>query len=304
VSVPRGRPLPEPEAEGGAGVEPGAATVAARFLETVPRRTVVLPFGASEVWDVGAGPPVVLLHGIAGSRRVFFRVVPLLARCRRVVVPELRGEARGVGGLSFEDACDDLGTLLDELGLDGATLVGTSFGGAVAMAYGARGDARVRALVLQGAFARFRLRPADRVAAFLGGLIPPRLAAGYFARRVRLGPETPILARHAPGCERLLAHWSAETPPRTLRARIRLIAGADLRDDLRGTRVPVTLARGVLDRVVPKAYFEEMCRARPEARTVLLPEAGHLPMLSHPEDFAALVAPGAEGSRPRGRCES
>ena len=230
-----------------------------------------------------------LLHGIAGSRRVFFRAVPLLARRHRVVVPELRGEARAVRGFGYDELADDLAGLLDTLRLDGVTLLGTSFGAAVAMAYAGRGDARVRALLLQGAFSRFRLRPMDRVAAALGGLLPPSLAAAYFARRVRNGPEAPLVARHAPGCEELLARWSGETPPRTLRARIRLIDRRDVADDLKRARIPVVLARGALDRVVPRACFDALVAARPDARAVTWPDAGHLPMLSHPDLFASLL---------------
>ncbi|MGH7162115.1 MAG: alpha/beta fold hydrolase, partial [Planctomycetota bacterium] len=63
----------------------------ADFVGSVPSRRVALPWGECRVWDTGAGRPVVLLHGIAASRRVFFRLVPLLAARRRVVVPLLRG---------------------------------------------------------------------------------------------------------------------------------------------------------------------------------------------------------------------
>jgi pimeloyl-ACP methyl ester carboxylesterase len=104
-------------------------------------------------WDEGEGAPVVLLHGIAGGRRSFFRLVPLLAKRRRVVVPLLRGEERPEPRATMDDLLDQLAGLLERLDLKGVTLLGTSFGGFLALAYTARHDPRVEAVVVQGAFA-------------------------------------------------------------------------------------------------------------------------------------------------------
>lgn len=262
----------------------------AGFVADVPYREVALPWGTTQVWDTGAGRPLVMLHGVAGGRRIFFRAVPALAGSRRVIVPLLRGEDRPVRRMEYADLLDDLAALLEGLDLKDATLFGASFGGTIALQYAARRDPRVKDVVVQGTFPRFRLRRFDRVAFALARLAPAELAARYFGHRVRNGPETKVLREHAPGLEVMMAEWSAKTPFRSLAQRTRLIQSMDLRDDLRRIDVPLTLVQGRRDRVVPPAYFVLLCALCPGARVVRFEEAGHLPMLTHPAEFAALFS--------------
>jgi pimeloyl-ACP methyl ester carboxylesterase len=237
-------------------------------------------------WDEGEGAPVVLLHGIAGGRRSFFRLVPLLAKRRRVVVPLLRGEERPEPRATMDDLLDQLAGLLERLDLKGVTLLGTSFGGFLALAYTARHDPRVEAVVVQGAFARYHLRPLDRVALRVSHLVPARLGSAYFARRVLRGRETRQIREFAPGLETLVVDWSAKTPFASLRRRTRLIAQSTVTID---HDLPLTIAHGELDSVVPLANFEYLRMARPDARAVLWEEVAHMVPLTHPELLAELV---------------
>jgi len=263
--------------------------VFAGFVGAVPHREVALPWGRAAVWDLGDGPPAVLLHGIAGSRRIFFRLAPLLAERRRVIVPPLRGDDRPRDDFGFEELLDDLGALLEALDLRGAALVGTSFGAALALAYAARSDPRVASVVAQGAFSHFRLRLRDRALLSATRVLPQELGAAYFARRVLRGRETRLLEAKAPGLGALLADWSRKTPFRTLRRRIRLIHENDLGPRIAADRTPLTLAHGALDPVVPPRHFERLCRLRPDARARRWEGEGHLVPLSSPQLIAGLL---------------
>jgi len=259
----------------------GLVDAFADFTGSVAYREVDLPWGRAQVWDVGEGRPVVLLHGIAGGRRTLFRLVPLLAGSRRVIVPPLRGEDRPAPHATWNDLLDDLARLLDALDVEDVTLFGASFGGAVAMGYGARGDPRVAEIRVQGTFKGFRLRPRDRLVHLLSYAVPSRLGALYFASRVRRGPEMELLREHAAGIDTLFPGWCAKTPFPTLRRRIALLHRLDLSDAIRAIRVPLHLLHGEKDRVVPRAFFEELRRLRPDAPATLLPAAGHNLPLSH-----------------------
>jgi len=259
----------------------------ADFIGSVPYREVALPWGKAQVWDAGEGRPVVLLHGIAAGRRVFYRVAPELATQRRVIVPPLRGDDVPAPRATHAELVDDLAALLDALDLRDVTLFGLSFGGTVALAYAARRDPRIRKVVVQGAFLRFRLRPFDRAVAALSWLLPADLGAAYYARRVRLGPECRLLRELAPGLETLLPEWSRKTPFPTLRRRVRIIAELELETELPG---PLTIVHGAKDRVVPRACFEQLKQAFPEAESALWEDAGHNVALSHPEELAALLS--------------
>jgi pimeloyl-ACP methyl ester carboxylesterase len=102
------------------------------------------------VCELGAGPPVLMLHGWpqhAGSWRF---VAPLLAERHRVICPDLRGfgasDAPGRGYDSLTFASDAL-ALLDALGHERAFLVGHDWGGFSGFLLAMRHPERVPALL-------------------------------------------------------------------------------------------------------------------------------------------------------------
>lgn len=99
--------------------------------------------------SAGTGPTVLLLHSTVCDRRMWDPQWPaLVAAGLRVVRCDFRGygETPAASG-PFSDA-DDIGALLDELGADRAALVGSSYGGRVALEVAARTPERVTALAL------------------------------------------------------------------------------------------------------------------------------------------------------------
>ena len=131
-----------------------------------------------------------------------------------------------------------------------------------------------------------RVIDAARAAGLFHAIVPASLGALYFARRVRKGPEMKLLREHAPGIEELFPGWCASTPFATLRRRIAMLHALDLSDEIRAIRVPLAFLHGASDRVVPRGFFEELRRLRPDAEATLLEAAGHNLPLTHPEDVA------------------
>jgi len=262
----------------------------ADFIGSVPTRVIEMPFGRSTCWEIGEGEPLVLLHGISGGRRLFFRVVPLLAKRFRVCVPLLRGEELPARAFTLDDLLGDIEALLDALGGDNVTLYGASFGAYLALAYGGRRDPRIKRIVCQGGFARFRLRPLDRVSLLASNLFPANLGSAYFAWRVVKGRETGYLQEFAPGADALNGGWQRATPFASLRQRTKLIASFDQADAVRRLDVPVRIGHGRQDPVVPFAAFEHLRRIRPDAHAEIWEDGGHMQMVTHPERFAELAS--------------
>jgi pimeloyl-ACP methyl ester carboxylesterase len=107
--------------------------------------------GASLYYEiVGAGEPVILLHAGIADRRMWDRQLEALAEHCRVV----RYDRRGFGRSPLTDVPyahhEDLRDLLDGLGIERASLVGCSMGGAAAIDFALRYPERVRAMVLVG----------------------------------------------------------------------------------------------------------------------------------------------------------
>lgn len=80
----------------------------------------------------GDGPPVVLLHGVQVDGLTWVRTALAIEADHRGIMPDLRGHGRsgrvGPGRTSTRTVADDVGVLLDELGVDRPLLVGHSMG--------------------------------------------------------------------------------------------------------------------------------------------------------------------------------
>jgi 3-oxoadipate enol-lactonase len=103
--------------------------------------------------DVGNGPPVVLLHGLACGRRMWFNQIRALRKRFRVIAYDLRGhgetDAPAVAAdYSAAHLARDLAGVLDALRTERAAVVGFSLGGGPALALAAARPARVSHLVL------------------------------------------------------------------------------------------------------------------------------------------------------------
>lgn len=105
--------------------------------------------------QTGSGPAVVLLHGWPGDRRDFQEMVPLLAARAHVVVPDLRGFGESDKpaqppreAFSAAPQARSVLGLMDELGLETATVAGYDVGSRVAQAIAQAAPQRVRALVI------------------------------------------------------------------------------------------------------------------------------------------------------------
>lgn len=125
-----------------------------------PGRTVFVGDREYLVREAGPpdGPPIVLIHGLAGSSLAeWYQIAPKLAATHRVVLIDHRGHglsALNRGRYEVADAADDVAGVLDQLGIGQAAVVGYSLGGTIAQSLAHRYRGRVDKLILVGTFAR------------------------------------------------------------------------------------------------------------------------------------------------------
>jgi pimeloyl-ACP methyl ester carboxylesterase len=99
----------------------------------------------------GRGPPVILLHGLAGYAGEWAETASWLRERHRVVALDHRGHGgstRAPATVAPEAFVGDVVAWLDALGLEGASLVGQSFGGLIAFLTAAAHPERVQRLVV------------------------------------------------------------------------------------------------------------------------------------------------------------
>ncbi|MFE9207073.1 alpha/beta fold hydrolase [Micromonospora sp. NPDC007230] len=251
----------------------------------------------------GAGPPVVLLHGIGRTLEDFTAQHELLARDHRVISVDLPGH----GGSAPLDAPHTLPALaravaefLDAAGVTGpAHLVGNSLGGAVAMRLAADQPARAASLVLVNsagfgpevtvALRLLALRPLARLLLRPHPAIARRTERAIFQdpayateERIALAlavARQPHAAQVMGELVRNLGTWRGVRP----QWRAELLAAVAALD------LPVLVVWGDRDLILP-AHHLAAARARlPRARTHLFPDTGHMPQIERAQAFHALV---------------
>jgi pimeloyl-ACP methyl ester carboxylesterase len=240
--------------------------------------------------------PLVLLHGLGMSPRVWDDVRPLLADSHTISTPATLGHRGGRSPdrrpVTVSDLVDDLERTLDAHGLDRPHICGNSLGGWIAIELARRGRARtVCALSPAGCWtagtseqtngAR-KIRNLTTAVRLTGALPLMRLAA---LRRLALRD----VAEHG---ERLTAAQAKDGGRDLLACTIAgdLLKTPDELAPLDPVPCPITLAWSSEDAITPLRTNGATARARlPGARFVTLPGCGHVPMIDDPRLVAQTI---------------
>jgi pimeloyl-ACP methyl ester carboxylesterase len=242
----------------------------------------------------GEGPPLVLLHGIATDKQIWSQVTPALARARTVVRVDLPGfgESAPVGpAYALDEVAERIARGLAAHGVRGPfELVGHSLGGGIALSFAALRPRAVRSLVLvapaglqalpQGAPAVLALG-ADALLAARRGLVG--LTDLAWGRRLLLAFATADGASVPPSAARAMVTASATA--RQTGPALAAITAADLTALLGRVQSPLGVIWGEADRTIPASRAAIVTQARPDAELVLIPNAGHVPMVERPAAF-------------------
>jgi len=240
---------------------------------------------------VGAGPAVVLLHGYVGDGATTWRrQLDELSDQFTVVAWDAPGaggssdppESFGMAGYS---AC--LAGLITGLGIERPTLVGLSFGGALAIDFGRRYPAIPNALVLVSAYAGW------------AGSLPADVAEKRLRQALALAEVTPEEFR----ATLLPTMFSQATAPDALDAfgdsmlafhpagfrAMALASAEDLRDALAHLRAPTLLVYGDKDVRAPLDVARGLHAEIRDCRLVVLPGVGHVCNVEAPHEFDNVV---------------
>jgi len=238
-----------------------------------------------DIWESGDGRPLVFLHG-AGGFRASDEFVGLLGRHRRVIAPSHPGF--GASSLpDWIDRPDDIAhiylSLLDRLEGAPIDVIGCSLGGWIAAELASMAPQRFRKLVLVGP-----------VGVKLGGrdtLDIPDIFAMPAAAVEKLLYHDPD--RHRPDVTTMtddqLAIMLRNRETTALLTWEPFMHNPKLRHRLHRARCPALLLRGESDGLVSAAYLEGYAALLPDARTIAIASAGHLPQQEQPAAFVAAV---------------
>ena len=192
----------------------------------------------------GAGRPVILLHGGLGSGEMFGPILPALAERHQVVAVDLQGHGRTADidrPIAIPLMADDIGALIDHLGLDRPDVVGYSLGGGVAFHTASRYPAKVRRLVMASA----NIRP-DAI--YPEMRVQQGQVTGAAAEFMKDTPMHELYQRVAP---------RPEDFPRLLdKIGETMAQDFDYTEELRGLAVPTLIVAADADMAPPSHYVE------------------------------------------------
>ena len=232
----------------------------------------------------GAGDrTLVLVHEMGGSLESWDDVAPQFAKSRRVLRYDTRGAGLSQkvrGELTLDTMADDIAALLDHFGIGGkVALAGIAVGGAVALHFAARYKERTSAVAVGS--------PATGIAAERRAPALERLAR-IEAAGMAFAVEDSMLNGYAlelrddiKRFERFRTRWLGNDPS-SYATIWRMLAAADMQDELARLACPVLVIGGSLDRVRPPPLAEAVAKSIPGARYVEI-RTGHYMSVQTPD---------------------
>ena len=225
---------------------------------------------------VGAGAPIVFLHGLGGNHMSWWQQVPYFMRSFECITVDQRGFGLSPDPEDFFNRAhsSDLGSLLDHLKINKCVLIGQSMGGWTIVGYALEHPDRIAAMVMAdtpgGIFTPEMNFPAVPNAGRpplpvdatppIGSL--PTYAADYFARR----PEMAFLY------EEIRIHGAR--PPADASTRL-----LNLRYDLAAVKqrltMPILCMVGEEDTLIAPKIVRALAATLPNARLRTVPGSGH-----------------------------
>jgi pimeloyl-ACP methyl ester carboxylesterase/DNA-binding CsgD family transcriptional regulator len=278
-------------------------------------RFATAPDGVRIAYAVhGSGPPLVraahwLTHLEHDWRTPVWRHwLEALGRSFRLIRYDERGcglSDREIGAPHLDDFVGDLEVVVDAVGLESFDLLGTSQGGAIAVAYAARHPERVRRLVLYGAYARGRLRRGQPAAADEADLLHDLIRHGWGRPNPAFRRVFSTLFTPDAGPEHLAALDELMRVSLTGEEAIRLRQAfdeVDVTDPAGRVRAPTIVIHPRDDGIVPFEEGRLLATLIPGARFEPLDGRNHLMLEAEPawarfvelvRSFLGVEAPGA-----------
>jgi pimeloyl-ACP methyl ester carboxylesterase len=250
------------------------------------------------------GEAILLIHGMAGSSQTWREIMPQLAKKYRVVAPDLLGHGQSSkprSDYSLGAFAVGLRDLLDELGIESATIIGQSLGGGIAMQFLYQHPEYCDRLVLisSGGLGPdvglvLRLLSAPGAELVMPLIAPaPVLRAGN-AVRSWLGAR----GLRSPRGAEIWSAYSSFSDAQTRSAFLRTLRSVV---DYRGQAVsalnrlqmraemPTLAIWGEEDTIIPVDHAYAALEARPDCRLEILPGVGHFAHVEAPVEVAGLI---------------
>lgn len=252
----------------------------------------------------GEGEPLVLLPGLGLDHRYYRLASPLLAEKLAVYAVDPRGigkSSKSPGPYSVEAWAEDFAKFIDALGQGPVHVLGTSLGGAMALALAVQAPDRVRSLTVVGAFSELdraavlnfdlrarlieRLGLSDEVADYMGLWTMTREFVNSEQGFAQMKANQAIIRDNSSELYlqfvRTVLAWGRCLPGQEVEAKFTTRLGE--------IGCPTLVIGSANDQLIPLGLSEIIARGIPGAKLVVMPDGGHIPFVEKPEESVRIV---------------
>lgn len=248
-----------------------------------------------DVVRMGRGDPLVVVPGLAGGWRLTTPLLRALSRRFEVISYNLRGDRTyGAGPLGatrtpyveIGQHAADLAALIERLGLERPSVLGVSFGGAVALELAVEHPHILDTLIVQGMEPKFRASTASAI-------------VRHVLERYALPPDSPFVNQflnllYAKKPEPGPAHDTVvqriwQTPQTVMAHRLAQLEQFDVTDRLWRLEVPTLVVAGAKDAIISASRQKRLAQEISGARFEAIEGAGHIAFVTHAEAMAHQV---------------
>ena len=252
-------------------------------------------------WENLGAPAVVCVHGYTSSAQAFNALARHFHDRARFIAIDVRGHGESAwsstGAYQYQDQVGDLAAVVDKLGLSRFTLIGTSMGGIIAMAYAGAHPNRLGHLVINDIGPDVEVG-SQRITQMVGSR-PDEFATLGDAMAYRR-QMSPIVAGRSLDDQRELAlgvlreradgRWIWKMDPEYIRQRVKIgpPERPPLWPALQRVTCPTLVVWGSDSDVLSEAQARRMVETLQNGELVTVPGVGHAPTLVEPAVVGAL----------------
>jgi pimeloyl-ACP methyl ester carboxylesterase len=252
----------------------------------------------------GEGEPLLLIPGLGLDHGYYRRAIPFLERELSVTAVDPRGvggSSKGPGPYTVESWADDLAALINAFGRGPMHVLGSSLGGAMALALAVRHPRTVQSLIVVGAFSEldraarlnFSLRVrlieklglSEEVADYMGLWTMTRGFINSEEGFAQMRANQQIIGKNSAALYlafvRSVLAWDRALPGQESEPKFT--------GDLKAIRVPTLVVCSDNDQLIPLESSRIIAREIPGARLTVMPGAGHIPFIERPGEAARIV---------------
>jgi len=246
--------------------------------------------------DQGDGDAILLVHGSGPGVTAWANwrgVIPTLSQRARIIAPDMLGfgytSCPGDWKLDPDTWVQSLVGLLDALDIPRVSIVGNSFGGAIALAFAKSHPQRVQRLVLMGAAGLpFPITEGlDKVWGYQPSLQAMRELMEVFAYDHGLINDDLVRMRYDASIRDDVQTRFAQLFPAPRQQGVEMLALAEA--DLRSLPHETLLIHGRDDKVIPLEVSSRMLRLIPHAQMHVFGECGHWVQIERAAAFTRLL---------------